>query len=172
MDWDIKKRGRITYYRKPSNRVFSDLVVEELENGDLKIHFVGMTGAIAATNELQLDDTARMDPTREIPRTFDTWDLYVREAGICAGLKDLDFLEVHSFGAAPKEPSPTTNPEGYAAEKRRIRSAYSAAYASYWETKLPDNGLPVRFTVYLEELPDADACYELSAVAILQKTKG
>ncbi|MBT6628594.1 MAG: hypothetical protein HOB49_16375, partial [Gemmatimonadetes bacterium] len=55
---------------------------------------------------------------------------------------------------------------------RRIRSAYSEAYASYWETKLPDNGLPVRFTVYLEELPDVDACYELSAVALLQKTKG
>jgi hypothetical protein len=170
MDWEIKKRGRVTYYRKPSNRVFSDLVVEELDNGDLKIRFVGMTGAKAATNELELPDTARMDPEREIPRTFDTWDMYVREAGLCAGLADLDFLEVHSFGAAPKEPSPITDPEGYAAEKRRIRQAYSEAYARYWEERLPDNGLPVRFTVYLEELPDTDACYELSAVALLQRS--
>lgn len=169
MDWEIKRRGRVTYYRKPTNRVFSDLVVEQLDNGDLKIRFVGMTGAKAATNELELADTARMDPEREIPRTFDTWDMYVREAGICSGLADLDFLEVHSFGAAPKEPNPITDPEGYAAEKRRIRSAYSEAYARYWEEKLPDNGLPVRFTVYLEELPDTDACYELSAVALLQK---
>ena len=168
MDWEIKRRGRVRYYRKKPNRVFSDLVVEELDNGDLKIRFVGMTGARAATNELDLDDTARMDPEREIPRTFDTWDLYVREAGICDGLRDLDFLEVHSFGAAPKEPSPITDPEGYAAEKKRIRSAYSEAYANYWETKLRDNGLPVRFSVYLEELPDVDACYELSAVALLQ----
>ena len=171
MDWEIKTRGRVTYYRKPSNRVFSDLVVEELDNGDLKIRFVGMTGARAATNELALSDTARMDPALEIPRTFDTWDMYVREAGICTGLKDLDFLEVHSFGAAPKSPSPSTDPAGYAAEKKRIRSAYSKAYAEYWEQKLPDNGLPVRFTVYLEELPDVDACYELSAVALLQRTR-
>ena len=42
MDWEIKKRGRVTYYRKKSNDVFSDLVVEELDNGDLKIRFVGM----------------------------------------------------------------------------------------------------------------------------------
>jgi hypothetical protein len=171
MDWEIKKRGRVTYYRKPTNRLFSDLVVEELDNGDLKIRFVGMTGARAATNELELDDTARMDPEREIPRTFDTWDMYVREAGICSGLAELDFLEVHSFGAAPKSPSPFTDPEGYAAEKQRIRQAYSKAYADYWEQKLPDNGLPVRFTVYLEELPDVDACYELCAVALLQSTR-
>ena len=72
MDWEIKKRGRVTYYRKKSNTVFSDLVVEELENGDLKIRFVGMTGAMAAKNELDLDDLASMDPTREIPRIFDT----------------------------------------------------------------------------------------------------
>ena len=60
MDWEIKKRGRVTYYRKPSNELFSDLVVEELDHGDLKIRFVGMTGAIAATNELNLDEVARM----------------------------------------------------------------------------------------------------------------
>ena len=169
MDWEIKRRGRVTYYRKKTNRVFSDLVVEELDNGDLKIRFVGMTGARAASNELDLDDTARMDPEREIPRTFATWELYEREAGICDGLRDLDFLEVQSFGGAPKEPSPISDAEGYAAEKKRIRSAYSEAYANYWETKLPDNGLPVRFTVYLEELAAVDACYELSAVALLQR---
>ena len=131
MDWEIKKRGRVTYYRKKTNRVFSDLVTEELDNGDLKIRFVGMTGAQAATNELELQDTARMDPEREIPRTFDTWDMYVREAGICDGLSDLDFLEVHSFGAAPKSPSPITEPQAYSDEKKRIREAYSRAYAEY-----------------------------------------
>ena len=89
LDWEIKKRGRVTYYRKKTNRVFSDLVVEELDNGDLKIRFVGMTGAQAATNELGLSETARMDPKLEIPRTFDTWDMYVREAGICSCLADL-----------------------------------------------------------------------------------
>lgn len=169
MDWEIKRRGRVTYYRKPSNDLFSDLVVETLDNGDLKIRFVGMTGARAATNELGLDDTASMDPTREIPRIFDTWEMYVREAGICDSLADLDFLEIHSFGAAPKEPKPHEDPEGYAAEKARVRKAYSEAYAAYWKEHMPANGLPVRFTVYLEELPDTPASYEFGAVALLQR---
>jgi len=172
MDWEIKKRGRVTYHRKKTNPLFSDLVVEELDNGDLKIRFVGMTGARAATNELELDEVARMDPEREIARTFDTWEMYVREAGICDSLAELDFLEVHSFGAAPKEPSPISDPQGYAEERQRIRQAYSKAYARYWQEKMPDNGLPVRFTVYLEELPDSDASYELSAVALYQPAAG
>ena len=171
MDWIVKKRGRVTYYRKKTNEVFSDLVVEELENGDLKIRFVGMTGALAATNELGLDEVAIMDPTNEIPRVFDTWDMYVREAGICGSLADLDFLEVHSFGAAPKQPNPIVDPEGYQAEKQRIRQTYGKAYASYWKEKMPDNGLPVRFTVYLEELPDTKASYELCATALLQRSR-
>ena len=58
MDWEIKKRGRVTYFTKKTNQVFSDLVVEELDNGDLKIRFVGMTGARAVTNELGLDQVA------------------------------------------------------------------------------------------------------------------
>ncbi len=169
MDWEIKTRGRVTYYRKKSNEVFSDLVVERLDNGDLKIRFVGMTGALAASRELELEDVARMDPEREIPRIFDTWDLYVREAGICESLADLDFLEVHAFGAAPKQPDPRTDPEGYIEEKKRIRQAYAQAYAGYWKEKLPENGLPVRFTVYLEELPDVAASYEFGAVALYQK---
>lgn len=171
MEWEVKKRGRVTYYRKETNPKFSDLVVEELDNGDLKIRFVGMTGAQAATNELGLSDVARMDPEREIPRVFDTWDMYVRDAGICESLAALDFLEIHSFGAAPREPNPFVDPAGYAEEKRRIRQAYSDAYEKYWRERMPDNGLPARFTVYLEELPDRDASYELSATALLQRQR-
>jgi len=171
MDWNIKKRGRVTYYTKKTNQLFSDLVVEELDNGDLKLYFVGMTGALAAANELQLDEVARMDPEREIPRVFDTWERYVREAGVCQSLAELDFLEVHAFGAAPKQPNPLADPEGFLAEKKRIRQAYSRAYAEYWKQKMPDNGLPVRFTVYLEELPDAEASYEFGATALYQRKR-
>ncbi len=170
MEWEIKKRGRVTYYTKKTNQLFSDLVVEELDNGDLKIRFVGMTGALAATHELQLEEVASMDPEREIPRVFDTWDHYVRQAGICASLAELEFLEVHSFGAAPKSPDPRIDPEGYLAEKKRIRQAYSKAYAQYWAEKMPACGLPVRFTVYLEELPDSQASYELCATALYQRS--
>jgi hypothetical protein len=168
MDWEIKKRGRVTYYRKNINTVFSDLVVEELENGDLKIRFVGMTGALAATSELGLDNVAKMDPELEIPRVFDTWQMYVKAAGICESLADLDFLEVHSFGAAPKAPDPRVDPEGYLEEKKRIRKAYNQAYSRYWQERMPQNGLPARFTVYLEELPDSEASYELCATALYQ----
>lgn len=171
MDWEIKKRGRVTYYRKKTNYVFSDLVVEELDNGDLKIRFVGMTGAIAASRELGLDEIAKMKPEKEIPRIFDTWEMYLREAGICQSLAEVDFLEVHSFGAAPKSPNMVVDPEGYAAEKSRIRKEYADAYANYWKEKMPENGLPVRFTVYLEELPDKDASYEFGAVGLLQRAK-
>ena len=172
MDWIIKKRGRVTYFTKKTNQLFSDLVVEELDNGDLKIRFVGMTGALAATSELQLEEVAAMDPEREIPRVFDTWEMYVREAGICTSLAALDFLEIHSFGAAPKAPHPLVDPEGFAAEKKRIRQAYSSAYARYWAEHMPENGLPARFTVYLEELPDSEASYELCATALYQKAPG
>lgn len=171
MDWNIRKRGRVTYYTKKTNELFSDLVVEELDNGDRKLYFVGMTGALAATNELGLDQVARMDPEHEIPRVFDTWELYVREAGVCQSLAELDFLEVHAFGAAPKAPNPAADPEGFLAEKKRIRRAYSQAYAQYWKDKMPANGLPVRFTVYLEELPDAEASYEFGATALWQKKR-
>ena len=170
MDWKITRRGRVTYFRKPDNPRFSDLVVEELDNGDLRLCFVGMTGALAATNELNLDDVASMDPAREIPRVFDTLERYVRDAGICDSLADLDFLEVHSFGAAPKTPHPLADPEGFAAEKKRIRQAYAEAYAAYWEENMPENGMPARFTVYLEELPDSEASYELSATALYQRS--
>jgi hypothetical protein len=172
VDWVIKRRGRVTYYTKRTNQHFSDLVVEEQLNGDLKIHFVGMTGALAATNELHLDEVAEMDPDREIPRIFDTWELYLREAGICQTLAELDFLEMHSFGAAPKSPSPIADPAGYAQAKQRIRQAYSRAYAEYWSRRLPENGLPVRFTVYLEELPDTKASYEFGATALWQRNQG
>lgn len=171
MDWEIKKRGRVTYYRKKTNHVFSDLVVEELDNGDLKVRFVGMTGAIAASRELGLDEIARMQPEKEIPRIFDTWELYLREAGLCESLGEVDFLEVHSFGAAPKSPNMVVDPDGYAEEKRRIRKEYADAYARYWQEKMPENGLPVRFTVYLEELPDKDASYEFGAVGLIQRKR-
>ena len=112
-----------------------------------------MTGALAATNELGLDDVAKMNPEREIPLIFDTWEMYLQEAGICQSLAEVDFLEVHSFGAAPKAPNSLVDPEGYAAEKKRIRAEYAEAYARYWKEKMPDNGLPVRFTSIWKSCP-------------------
>lgn len=155
-----KQRGRVTYYTREGNQTFSDLVTEELDNGDLRIHFVGMTGGSTVGHQ---------NPEQEIPVLFGIWEGYLKEAGICDSLSDLDFLEMHAFGAAPKVPSPLSDPEGYARERQRIRQAYSKAYVQYWAEHLPDNGLPVRFTVYLEDLPDSKASYELAATALYQR---
>ena len=155
-----KQRGRVTYYTREGNQTFSDLVTEELDNGDLRIHFVGMTGG---------STVGRQDPEEEIPVLFDIWEGYLKEAGICESLSELDFLEMHAFGAAPKAPSPVSDPEGYARERQRVRQAYAKAYVRYRADKMPDNGLPVRFTVYLEDLPDSKASYELAATALYQR---
>ena len=157
-----KQRGRVTYYTREGNQTFSDLVTEELDNGDLRIHFVGMTGGSTVGHQ---------DPEKEIPVLFDIWEGYLKEAGICDSLSELDFLEMHAFGATPKVPSPVADPEGYARERERIRQAYSKAYVQYWAKKMPDNGLPARFTVYLEDLPDSKASYELAATALYQRSR-
>ena len=156
-----KRRGRVTYYTGEGNRNFSDLVTEELENGGLKLYFCGATGTAEGVTQ---------DPEKEIPAIFDRWENCLREVGICDSLTEIDFLEVHAFGAAPNAPGLIADPEGYVAERNRIRQAYGKAYSSYWAGKLADNGLPVRFTVYLEDLPNKNASYELSATALYQKT--
>ena len=155
-----KQRGRVTYYTREGNNTFADVVTEELDNGDLRIYFAGKTGR-------GMED---QDPEKEIPSIFGNWEECMREAGICESLSELDFLEIHSFGAAPKAPSPIADPEGYVQERQRIRQAYGEAYVQYWAEKIPDNGLPVRFTVYLEDLPNSKASYELSGTALYQRS--
>jgi len=156
-----KERGRVTYHTREGNRFFSDVVVEELGDGDLRLHLAGLACGAGV---------GRQDPGKEIPLIFDTWEEWLREAGICNSLAEVDFLEVHAFGAAPKTPSPVSDPEGYVAERQRVREVYAAAYSSYWAQKMPDNGLPARFTVYVEDVPDPKASFEVSATALYQKS--
>ncbi len=44
MAFNIKKRGKLTYYYNGDNPVLSALVTEELSDGDLKIYVWGLTG--------------------------------------------------------------------------------------------------------------------------------
>ena len=53
-----------------------------------------------------------MEPEDEIPRVFDCWSLWLREAGICDSLDDVDLLEMHVFGCQPKSPNPLVDPTG------------------------------------------------------------
>jgi enamine deaminase RidA (YjgF/YER057c/UK114 family) len=153
-----KSRGRVTYYTADNNRQFSTLVTEELASGDLRIYFAGVTGSGAEER----------GPEGEIPACFGRFEAALREAGICDSLAQVDFLEIHAFGSAPKTPNPLVDAEGFAAARQRTRDAYARAYAEYWASTMPENGLPARFTVYVEDLPNARASFEISGTALLQ----
>jgi hypothetical protein len=169
MPFNVKKRGKLTYYSQGERPVLSALVTEELPDGDLKIYFAGLTGGYSAKGVLNRDELVTMDPHREVPLVFQSWEHWLREAGICESLRDVDFLEIHAFGCQPKSPSPLVDPAGYAAEQDRLRRAYAEAYSEFFATYLPDNGVPCRFTVHVVDVPDKAASYEFYGTALLQR---
>ena len=170
MAFNIKRRGKVTYYHQGDRPVLSSLVTEELADGDLKIYFSGLTGGYSAKSVLGREELVSMDPVREIPLVFQSWELWLREAGICESLRDVDFLEIHAFGCQPKAPNPLVDPVGYAAEQDRLRTAYADAYRDFFARYLPDNGVPARFTVHLLDVPDRAASYEFYGTALYQKS--
>jgi hypothetical protein len=168
MAFNIKKRGKLTYYYEGEHPVLSSLVTEEQPDGDLKIYFAGLTGGYSANGVLKLDELVSMDPHREIPLVFQCWEKWLQEAGICNSLKEIDFIEVHAFGCQPKSPNPLVDPVGYAAEIDRLRKAYAEAYGGFFRDYLPENGVPARFTVHLLDVPDKAASYEFYSTALYQ----
>ena len=168
MAFTSKKRGRLTYYYTGDRPPLSSLVTENLGDGALKIHFAGLTGGYSARGVLGLDELVTMDPEREIPLVFRCWELWLQQAGICASLSDVDFIEIHAFGCLPKTPNPVLDPAGYAAECDRLRQAYARAYSSYFADHLPECGVPARFTVHVVDVPDQAASYEFYGVALYQ----
>jgi hypothetical protein len=169
MAFNIKRRGKVTYYAEGDRPVLSALVTEEQPDGDLKIYFSGLTGAHSARGILGLDELVTMDPVREVPLIFQCWEKWLRDAGLAQSLSEVDFLEVHAFACQPKSPNPYADPAGYAAELDRLRTAYREAYSGFFADRLPDNGLPARFTVQVVDVPDQAASYELYSTAILQR---
>lgn len=169
MAFNIKRRGKLTYYYQGERPVLSALVTEELPDGDLRISFAGLTGGYSAQSVLGLDELVSMDPTREIPLVFQCWEHWLREAGLANSLRDVDFVEIHAFGCQPKQPHPLVDPAGFSAEQDRLRTAYAEAYASYFATHLTENGVPSRFTVHVVDVPDKAASYEFYGVALLQR---
>jgi hypothetical protein len=169
MAFNVKKRGKLTYYYEGDKPVLSALVTEELPDGDLKISFAGLTGGYSAKGVLGLDELVTMDPKREVPLVFQCWEKWLKDAGICESLKDVDFIEVHAFGCQPKSPNPLLDPEGFAAEQQRLYREYREAYGSFFAEYLPDNGVPARFTVHVVDVPDKAASYEFYAIALLQR---
>ncbi len=169
MPFKVKKRGKLTYYYEGERPVLSALVTEEQPDGDLIIHFAGLTGGYSAKGVLGLDELVSMDPHREIPLVFRCWEKWLVDAGICGSLADVDFTEIHAFGCQPKSPNPLVDATGYEAEKSRLRKAYAEAYAAYFAEHLPDNGVPARFTVHVVDVPDQAASYEFYGTALYQR---
>jgi hypothetical protein len=170
MSFNVKKRGKVTYYYLGDRPVLSALVTEELPDGDLKIYFAGLTGGYSAKGVLERDELVFMEPEQEVPLIFRSWEKWLQDAGICESLADVDFIEVHSFGCQPKSPNPLVDPAGYAAEQDRLRKAYAKAYSSFFADELPENGVPARFTVHLLDVPDTAASYEFYSTALLQRS--
>jgi hypothetical protein len=52
----------------------------------------------------------------------------------------------------------------------RLRKAYAEAYAEYFPTYLPGNGVPTRFTVHVVDVPDTTASNEFDGTALLQRS--
>jgi hypothetical protein len=169
MAFQIKKRGKLTYYYEGENPVFSNLVVEEQPDGDLKLYFAGQAGPSAA-KALGLTEVVYMDPEIEIPLVFASWEKWLRDAGVCDSIRDVDFIEMHAFGCQPKAPNPLVDPGGYAGEVQRLRQAYSKAYSTYFKEHCPENGLPARFTVHVLDVPDKAASYEFYSTGLYQKS--
>ena len=62
MSFNVKKRGKLTYYYEGEHPVLSALVTEEQPDGDLQICFAGLTGGYSAKGVLGLDELVTMDP--------------------------------------------------------------------------------------------------------------
>jgi hypothetical protein len=167
--FNVRKRGKLTYYYESEHPVLSAFVTEEQPDGGLKVYLSGLTGGYSAKGILSRDELVAMDPSREIPLVFQCWETWLREAGICASLREVDFIEVHAFGCQPKTPNPLVDPLGYAAEQERLRAAYAEAYRAFFATYLPENGVPARFTVHVVDVPDKAASYEFYSTALVQK---
>lgn len=170
MAFNVKKRGKLTYYYHGEAPVLSALVTEEIGGGDLKIYFSGLTGGYSAKGVLSLEELVFMEPEEEIPLVFKSWELWLQQAGICDSLKQVDFIEVHAFGCQPKSPNPLVDPEGFRVEQERLRQAYAKAYSGFFKEYMPENGVPARFTVHVVDVPDQAASYEFYATALYQKS--
>ena len=78
MAFNVKKRGRVTYYYGGERPTLSALVTEDLGGGDLKIYFAGLTGGYSAKGVLGRDELVRMEPQKEVEMVFRCWEKWLQ----------------------------------------------------------------------------------------------
>ena len=97
MAFNVKQRGRVTYYYGGDRPTLSALVTEDLGDGDLKIYFAGLTGGYSAQGVLNRDDLVRMQPIKEVEMVFRSWEKWLQEAKICESISQIDFFGSSCF---------------------------------------------------------------------------
>jgi len=170
MAFSIKKRGRITYYYGGDRPTLSALVTEDIGDGDLKIYFAGLTGGYSAKGVLGNDELVSMEPLKEVEMVFRCWEKWLQEAEICDSITKIDFIEMHAFGAQPKDINPMADPLRFHEEQQRIYKEYAEAYSTFFAEKMSNTGVPSRFTVHVVDFPDKAASYEFYSVGLYQKS--
>jgi hypothetical protein len=168
MPFSVKKRGRLTYYYGGDRPTLSALVTEDLGDGDLKIYFAGLTGGHSAKGVLNRDELVRMQPSIEVELVFRSWEKWLQEAEICDSIEKIDFVEMHAFGAQPKDVNPMAEPQKFQEEQQRIYKEYSQAYSDFFADHMGHTGVPSRFTVHVMDFPDKAASYEFYSVGLYQ----
>ncbi|MEE2657022.1 MAG: hypothetical protein VX733_00860 [Candidatus Latescibacterota bacterium] len=168
MAFNVKERGRVTYYYGGDHPTLSALVTEKLDGEDLKIYFAGLTGGHSAKGVLERDELVSMTPKIEVELVFRSWEKWLQDAGICNSISQIDFVEVHAFASQPKSPDPRMDPEGFRAEQQRLYMEYAEAYSGFFRDCMPDTGVPSRFTVHVVDFPDKAASYEFYSVGLYQ----
>ena len=168
MAFNIKERGRVTYYYGGNAPTLSALVTEKLDGGDLKIYFAGLTGGHSAKGVLNRDELVTMTPKIEVELVFRSWEKWLQDAGIVDSIAKIDFIEVHAFASQPKAPAPRLNPEGCLAEQKRRYKEYGEAYRGFFRDHMGHTGVPSRFTVHVIDFPDKAASYEFYSVGLYQ----
>jgi len=101
---------------------------------------------------------------------FRCWEKWLQQADICDSITKIDFLEVHAFGAQPKDVNPLVEPVLFQEEQQRIYKEYAEAYSTFFAEEMPDTGVPSRFTVHVVDFPDKAASYEFYSVGLYQKS--
>ncbi|MDP6982822.1 MAG: hypothetical protein QGG05_07025, partial [Candidatus Latescibacteria bacterium] len=89
MAFNVKERGRVTYYYGGDAPTLSALVTEKLDGGDLKIYFAGLTGGHSAKGVLNRDELVTMTPKIEVELVFRSWEKWLQEAEIVDSIEKI-----------------------------------------------------------------------------------
>ena len=120
MAFNVKKRGKITYYTQGDQPVLANLVTRSCRTAVSSSISAGLTGGYSARGVLGRDELVTMDPKREIPLVFQSWERWLQEA------ENLRLPARRRFPRCPRFRLPAEEPRS-AGRSRRLRGGTGAA---------------------------------------------